>query len=404
MFSHVLLLGILGMCCGILTGLMPGIHVNTASPLAASMVSYAGIDVLAASSFICAMSVTHTFIDFIPATLLGVPEAETALAVLPAHKMVLSGRGFEAIRLSGIASLFSVITILILLPIIILMINTLYPLITKTIPLLLIIFSIITINANKTINTKLWAIVIFFISGCYGCVVLFNPWISPDPLFPIFSGFFGISTLILSMKSSTSIPVQNPDGTILMGRRAIFSSCLKGSLAGMLVATIPGVGASQATIVSNVASSNEEGIGERQFIATCCSINTANAIFALIVLYLFGKARNGALLHVQSLLDTLSKSEFSILFAIMLCASGLSFVVLLQLSQILLKRISSIKYSVVTLVGVGVQLIIIAILSGPTGLLLCTIAFCIGIMPPLLNVNRTTLMAFLLMPVLLTYL
>ena len=43
---------------------------------------------------IVAMSIAHTFLDFIPSTFLGAPECETALSVLPAQGMLLEGSGY----------------------------------------------------------------------------------------------------------------------------------------------------------------------------------------------------------------------------------------------------------------------------------------------------------------------
>ena len=90
----------LGIVLGAASGLAPGIHANT---LAAALLAFgAGIAALLGEGAIAAAMfaalITHSFLDNIPATFLGVPEAETALAVLPAHALCLEGRGEEAVR------------------------------------------------------------------------------------------------------------------------------------------------------------------------------------------------------------------------------------------------------------------------------------------------------------------
>ena len=44
--------------------------------------------VMIASAMFAAL-VTHTFIDFVPGAFLGIPDADTSLAVLPAHSLCL---------------------------------------------------------------------------------------------------------------------------------------------------------------------------------------------------------------------------------------------------------------------------------------------------------------------------
>ncbi len=45
--------------------------------------------------------ITHTFVDAIPSTFLGIPDADTSLAVLPAHALCLEGNGEEAVRIAA---------------------------------------------------------------------------------------------------------------------------------------------------------------------------------------------------------------------------------------------------------------------------------------------------------------
>jgi putative membrane protein len=120
----VLAFATLGVGFGIITGLTPGVHVNNIAimMLSASPVLLGGLLFLSdyglSDSFIVvllciiiiATSIAHTFMDFIPSTFLGAPEGETALSVLPAHSMLLEGRGYEAVALSAIGSFGAIIS------------------------------------------------------------------------------------------------------------------------------------------------------------------------------------------------------------------------------------------------------------------------------------------------------
>lgn len=116
-------LAILGTLLGCITGLVPGLHVNnlalillSISPAILLSLQFL-IDLGVRESFILllvviiilATSISHTFVNFIPSTFLGAPEGETALSVLPAHSMLLDGKGYQAVYLSAIGSFSAIV-------------------------------------------------------------------------------------------------------------------------------------------------------------------------------------------------------------------------------------------------------------------------------------------------------
>lgn len=81
MYFIFLILGFtfLGILMGTFTGLTPGIHVNTLCLIVISMIAiFPSIDILCFATLILAMSITHTFVDFIPSTFLGAPNDDTS--------------------------------------------------------------------------------------------------------------------------------------------------------------------------------------------------------------------------------------------------------------------------------------------------------------------------------------
>ena len=107
---------LLGVCAGIVTGLVPGVHVNMVSALLLSssawLLKFA--DALVLSVFIISMAVVHTFLDTIPSIYLGAPDAENAMAALPGHRMLLQGRGYEAVKLTIIGSFGGLVVVIVL--------------------------------------------------------------------------------------------------------------------------------------------------------------------------------------------------------------------------------------------------------------------------------------------------
>jgi TctA family transporter len=116
----VLDFSLLGGCLGIVSGLVPGIHVNTLAllllasyPLIASAldelcalicVDHTIVPLLVATIIVSA-SVVHSFVDFIPSIFLGAPGDSEALSVLPGHRLLMAGQGLDAVRCAAEGSL-----------------------------------------------------------------------------------------------------------------------------------------------------------------------------------------------------------------------------------------------------------------------------------------------------------
>jgi len=119
----------LGFLTGILTGMLPGLHVNNIALILLSLSSVfisffsffkscgisADVVLLLLCVFIVSNSISHTFHDFLPSTFLGAPDEDTALSVLPAHSLLLSGDGFSAVIYSAIGSYGAVVVCFLLL-------------------------------------------------------------------------------------------------------------------------------------------------------------------------------------------------------------------------------------------------------------------------------------------------
>jgi putative membrane protein len=103
---------ILAILSGTITGLIPGLHINFISILI--LINFQTLAKIAPTEqliiFIIIMSLTHTFVDFIPSIIFGIPNADTAMSILPGQQMILRGEGYKAIFLSNLGSLFGVIT------------------------------------------------------------------------------------------------------------------------------------------------------------------------------------------------------------------------------------------------------------------------------------------------------
>ena len=93
-----------GVGMGSLTGLIPGFHVNNVAlillALSPVMLGW-GIPLSAVAAIIVSTGTVHTFLNYIPSALLGAPDADQALSLLPGHRMLLSGNAARGVAWSA---------------------------------------------------------------------------------------------------------------------------------------------------------------------------------------------------------------------------------------------------------------------------------------------------------------
>jgi len=295
MLFDIFLAIILGCTFGIITGLIPGIHVNLVSILLISLspILLPYTTPLALAIFVISLALTHTFLDSIPSIFLGAPDPDMVLSVLPGHRMLLEGKGYEAVKLTVIGSILCLIVTLALIPFVIPFLPAVYEFIQPFIGYILTIVVISMVFLERGTRKKFWGTYIVIQAGVLGLLVLNMPNIS-QPLFPMLSGLFGTSTLLLSIGDNVKLPTQEITSTVKIGKKNMIKSIGAGVFSGSLTGLFPGLGAAQASIIGMLLVGRS--IGNHAFLVLVGGINTVNFAFSLATFYALEKARNGALL------------------------------------------------------------------------------------------------------------
>ncbi len=404
MFLETLQFTAAGALLGVITGLIPGIHVNLIAIFAillAPSLEGLGIAPHAICAMIIAMAVVHSFLDFIPSIFLGAPEGATALSVLPGHRMLLMGRGVEGVRLTAVgslgalflASLFAISTVLFDIPIV----GYIYGITKPSIHWILILVVAWMILAEEGAGMG-WASFLFLLSGLLGVLGLDSNLLTSDvALFPIFTGLFGVSTLLLSLKESTEMPRQIEDAEIRLSKSSTARAIGVGSLAGIVVGFLPGVGSAQATVLSRELSEKSED-STREFLVSASGVNTAAAIFSLVAIYFIGKPRSGAAIAVQGILGEFTKYDALYLMAVVAISAGLATFLHLAIGRCISAVFSMISYRALILSVIVFVSSLVLFLSGEIGFFLMSVSTTIGMIPPLVGVKRTHAMGVLLFP------
>jgi len=401
MFYSILIALLLGLLFGCITGLIPGVHVNLISLILLSLSAYflGFTSAMVLSVFIISMAVTHTFLDAIPSIFLGAPDADMALGVLPGHKLLLEGRGYEAVKLTVIGSLLALIVTIIIIPFLIPFVPKIYEFVKPFMGWILLAVVVYMILIEKGFSKKFWGLVIFLLSGVLGVLVLNWSNLS-QPLFPMLSGLFGLSTLFISLNQNSKIPKQKVSEKIVVPKgkvsKAIGAAVFSGSLTGIF----PGLGSAQAAVLSLPLVGE---IGQHAFMILIGGINTTNFVFSLATFFAIQKARNGAVVVVSELIKSIGIKELVVFLCAALIAGSIATFLALKISKAAAGLITKINYRKLVIGIISFITVLTFVFSGFFGFMVLVVSSALGIVAPLVGVKRSHSMGCLMLPVILFF-
>lgn len=360
----------------------------------------AGFPVQAVVALIVSMAITSTLVDFIPSIFLNAPSEDTALSILPGHRLLLEGKGLEAVFLSVIGGIGVILLFIFLSPLMVKSLPIIYSFAKPRMAWLLLAVVGVMILTEKG-RKKLWGLLMFLLAGILGLITLNSTLMQPDfVFFPLFTGMFGISSLIISLKDKTSLPQQMKDFGVVRKSLALIGS-IKGFFAGLLVGILPGLGSAQAGTLVQTITRKEDN---REFLVSLGGINTANALFAITALYTIGRPRSGAAVAIEKILGNFGFNDFIMLIAVSLIAVGIAAIATLFLSRKFLILVEKIPYNKISISILSLLLVLTIIFTGPMGLLVLVVSTAIGLVAPLTGVKRSLGMAVIILPVIFFYL
>lgn len=402
----------LGIGCGTVTGMIPGIHVNTAGAI--MFASSAFLLEFISPEFLCvvfvAMSIAHALIEFVPSMLLGVPEEGSATSVLPGHRMVLEGRSKEAIRIVSVGGFGAIVVVILMLPIFAIALPFLQGVSKPFTWIILAIGSILMIyKLTNSLRPFLWSIFLFVISGILGWVMLQTTISSGLSLMCTFSGLFGISTILFSLNDSSFIPHQNPFYDFVIDKDTI-KSIFAGGTAGAILGFLPGFGPAQGSIIAQgMCQTSDDGDDTKNFLLANSGLNTSDTLFSLIAIYLIGNPRSGIAVYMSYLISEFTIGHLLIFTFASLLAVAVSLMICLKLGDSFSKLMQGVDYrklsiSVIVLM-IGILYIFAIIYEGP--ILYLTLALitstAMGLLPHYLGVSKSHLMGVLILPAIIIY-
>ncbi len=375
-----------GFLAGLALGLLPGLHPNNVSLILLPLGPLA----------IAAAYAAQAFSSVLPAVYVGAPSSGAELSVLPAHRMLLSGKAGRAVFVSVASMLISLASFLVLAV-------PAMEILPERLPRNLVLAVLVFFSAVLVLfeEKKLLAAAFFLASAIFG-----TAFASSENLFPIFAGFFGASTLVGSILSRG----ERGDGAAprpgkMDARKAAGGSvrpivfpAVAGSLCGAAVGIFPALTVSVVSSAASVALFS--GLETEEFLALSSSAGFSAFLFSLLSAARMGVARNGTIAAAVS-----SGWGPGMLWRTVLVVSASACAAAFLARFMLLpvfRRIG--KFRRLNEISLAVLAVSVALFSGARGLLVFALSCAIGVSCAKAGVGKRVLMGALLGRSVLSYL
>ncbi len=427
MVAATVLLGFVlgGVALGTASGLVPGLHANNFALLLAAVAPSVPGPTAAVTAAMLAAGTVHTFLDAVPALALGVPDASMVATALPGHRLVVAGRGREAVRLSALGSGLAVaLSLLLAAPVTWVMVRA-YPTLRAHLPLVLGAVVLVLVATERTWGARLAGAGAFLAASALGAATLDLSPAAPlgtgAMLTPLFAGLFGAPVLVEAI-GGRGVPPQG-DAGVRLDRRAVATTGLAGTVGGAGVGYLPGVSAAVAAVVVLTVIPGEDpptegragpmappdapartapGTGPtgaqldaaRRYVVATSGVNTANGVFALFALVALGTPRTGVLVAA----DRVGGVVLPVAVGAVAVAAACGFVLVLSVGDGYLRavgRLDATRLSVALLSLLGV---LSYLFTGWVGVAVYAVATVVGLVPPRLGCRRVHLMGVLIGP------
>jgi len=383
-----------GIGLGIASGLVPGLHANTMALLLGAVApALPGPPVLVGATMLAA-GVVHTFLDAVPALALGVPDPAMAASALPGHRLVIEGRGREALRLSALGSGLAVVfAVPLAVPVTRVMVAV-YPVVEAHLPVVLGAVAALLVVTEPSLAATAGAALATAASGVLGLATLDLSVSGPlggSVLMPLFAGLFGVPVLLDALAGG-GVPPQD-DPAVSTPPRTVALLGFVGSLCGAAVGYLPGVSSAVAAALALLATPGSHGA--RGFLVTTSGVNTANTVFALFALVALGSPRTGVLVALEGAGVPV---ELSVLLPAVGFAAVAGFLLVPRLGDAYLQFAAEVSYARLSVAVLGLLVVLAYLLAGPTGVALLAAAAVVGHVPVVFEARRANLMGVLVWP------
>ncbi len=415
--SDFTLLGIAlaGATAGCLLALLPGLHVYSFAALALLMAPQQ-LDALA-FAFMGAL-VGWATVNVAPAVFLRTTDDAQAMAVLPATRYLLQGRGAEAALLIGAGSLCAMLALVIVAPALDMIVRPLRTILQPHLGWMLLAIIVFLLMGewprhNDLAGTPLrrlrsaWVylgagLLAFGLSGLLG-IALFHR--NPVPLnsafqgmMPAFTGLFAAPALLQLLFSRGRAPAQVSYTLNGLPPQLLLRGAATGTAGGLFSMLLPVVTGGIGGLLAGHATAQRD---ERAFMISLGASKSAYYIGSLLLLFLPGvtAARGGMAAMIGSAYVPYGWHNYWLAVAAVGVCGALAFAFLGLVVQLASRHVHRLRVQWVAAASLIIVCGLVALFTGLAGLAVTAVATGIGLIPLVVGGRRLNCLGVLLVPV-----
>jgi putative membrane protein len=317
-----------------------------------------------------------------------------AAGSLPGHRLVLGGRGREALRLSALGSGGAIVVALPVAVPLTAVVRRWQPALSSALPLLLVVVFGVLVAAERRPRKVVAAAFLVGLAGALGLVTLDRPFAGVvaigGVLTPLFAGLFGIPVLVDAARGG-GVPPQD-DTTIAAAPRTVARAALAGVAGGGMVGYVPGVSAGVAATLSLPVAG--DGDPDRTYLVATSGANTATAVFALFSLVALDAPRTGVTVALQAV----GTPSLTLLAAVTVVVGVVAAMLVPVLGDRYLRLVGRIDPLTASVLACALLVVLSYLFAGAAGVVVLVVAGLVGLLPVRLGVRRVHLMAVLAVP------
>lgn len=421
MLADLTLIGfaVLGTFLGGLVGLVPGLHVYNVAGLALLLFSSGafGIGGEALAFLLIGLTIGWVTLSHLPAVFLFAPDDSSVVAVLPATKFLLQGRGREAVLLMGLGGLVATASLLLIAPLldqwlrpvrVIIQPHAHWMLVAVIAFMLLGEWSRVGDRAPTPLRrlATAWGylgagLLTFVLSGLFGLVLMTRSPLAIENAFqnllPAFVGLFTLPGLLQIGLMGYPPPAQ-PHTDFEAQPVEVIRGGLTGTVGGLFASVMPVVSGGIGGLLAGHATAIR---GDRLFIISQGASKTAYFLGSLMLLFVpgLGLTRGGMAWMLSSTFVPYGWRLFALCVAAIGACGTLAFVGLWLLSQPIARLTAHLRPRAIAIGSGSIAILTTAYFTGLAGLAVMLVGTCIGLIPVFVGGRRMNCLGVLLFPI-----
>ncbi len=360
----------------------------------------------------------YAMLNTLPSIFLSAPDESTLFVVLPGQKYLLQRRGWEAALLTGVGGLGGVAALTLLAPVAAPLFSALRAILQPHLHWILLAVILYMLMSEWPKGTdraatrlgklaEAWTslaagLVTFLLSGLLGFILTYRSLVPADVAFqnlmPAFIGLFAIPWVLGNILARVQVPPQHIATSLDADLPLFLRGILAGTLGGLFAAFFPVVTGGIGGFIAGHATAQRD---DRLFLIAQGASKVVYYVGGFLLFFVPGLhlTRGGMAWMLSGVYTPYTPEAFYRAVAAVVLSGVTAFFMLLLLTRLAIRLVARADYRWLSAATLALLVLIVALVTGPGGLLIAAVATGIGLIPALWGARRMNCMGVLLLPI-----